>query len=144
MIKKILLAAVLAVSLPPAFALDLYFTLSYQSYPLDRPDNQGRDVVFEKKPIKIAISENNDALYAASRSIKDAYIDYVKTTYPAYIERVLKSKYRDDLERHLEGNVFVAYFGTAAKAQADIEASIAHARKLGFSIVESKGFSYPK
>lgn len=144
MVKKIVLAALLAMLQIPAFAIDLYFSVSYQSYPLDRPDNTGRDVVFEKKPIRLSIPENNDALYAESLSLKNAYIDYIKANYPAYIDRVLKSKYRDDLATHMNGNVFIAYFGTAAKAQADIEANIKHAQKLGFSIVESKGFNYKK
>lgn len=144
MIKKIVLAALLTMSQIPAFALDLYFTLSYQSYPLETPNNQGRDIVFEKKPIRVSIVENNEALNAESRILKNAYIDYIKATYPAYIDRVLKSKFRDDLTTHMNGGVSIAYFGTAAKAQADIEASIEHAKKLGFSIVESKGFSYKK
>lgn len=131
-------------SLTQAFALELYFTVSYQSYPLDTPNNQGRDIVFEKKPIRLSVSESTEALNAEAKNLKKAYIDYVKATYPAYIERVLKSKYKDDLAAHLDANVNIAYFGTAAKAQADIAGNIEHARKLGFSIVESTGFSYKK
>lgn len=144
MLKKMILAAILAMLLGQAFAMELYFTVSYQSYPLDTPNNAGRDIVFEKKPIHLSVSESNEALVAEAKNLKKAYIDYVKAKYPAYIERVLKSKYHDNLEAHLDANVNVAYFGTAAKAQADIEGNIEHAKKLGFSIVESKGFSYKK
>ena len=144
MLKKLALIAALALPMANAFALDLYFTVNYQSYPLESSGNAGRDVVYEMEPIKLSIEESNDALNAETISLKKAYIKHIRATYPAYIERVLKSKFRDDLAKHLDANVNIAYFGSAAEAQDSISASIAHAKKLGFSTVESTRFTYMK
>lgn len=133
--SKLIVAVLILFSCSSAYALDLYFTFQYQSYP--PPAGQARDVVFEKKITHVNVQDDNEIL-----KIKNAYIDYIKGAYPIYIERIKQSRERADLDKLLFAFTFIAYFGSAGEAEAELESSKRHARNLGFTIVESDGFTY--
>ena len=137
--SRIIFAFLLVFSFGSAHAYDLFFTVSYQSYPIaGASGNQGRDVIYEQKVILIKTQDDG----AEIMKIKNAYMKHVKETYPGYIERVMKSKDAKGLDQHLFANINVAVFGSAAKAKNDIEANMKHASKLGFTAVKVDRFKY--
>ncbi|PWF49179.1 hypothetical protein [Massilia glaciei] len=141
-ISKIAIALFVFYGASIAAAHDLYFTVDYKAYAVKGENgNQNTDTVFEKNLFFIKANDT-DAVNAESLKLMKSYVTYVREKKPAYVERIMKSAEKDKIDEAIMSGIHVSYFFATDKANQEIAAKMAHAKKLGFNVITSDGFSY--